>query len=91
MGQIREEVGYTRGRITVRGQLVSRGQPKRVDYVLSFQPTLPFAVIEARDNRHSVGDGIQQALGHAAVSSETAKLTGFDSPSACRSPSPRLR
>ena len=65
MGQIREEVGYTKGRITVRGKLVSRGQPKRAGYVLSFQPNLPLAVIEAKDNRHSVGDGIQQALGSA--------------------------
>ena len=90
MNQVREEVGCTKGRITVRGKLVSRGQPKRADYVLSFQPNLPIAVIEAKDNRHSVGDGIQQALGYAATS-ETAMLNGFVSPLACRPPSPRPR
>ena len=65
MLQIREEVGFTAGRIIVRGKLVTRGKSKRADYVLYFKPNIPIAVIEARDNKHSVGDGIQQALGYA--------------------------
>jgi len=65
MLQIREEVSFTKGRIIVRGKLVTRGQGKRADYVLSYKPNLPIAVIEAKDNAHSVGDGMQQALGYA--------------------------
>lgn len=65
MAQIREEVSFTKGRIIVRGKLVTRGQGKRADYILSYKPNLPVALIEAKDNTHSVGDGIQQALGYA--------------------------
>ncbi len=65
MLQIREEVSFTKGRIIVRGKLVSRGKAKRADYVLYYKPNLPLAVIEAKDNSHSVGGGIQQALDYA--------------------------
>src|ERR1700749_2276982 len=65
MLQIREEVGFTKGRIIVRGKLVTRGKAKRADYVLYYKPNLPIALIEAKDNTHSVGDGIQQALEYA--------------------------
>ena len=65
MSQIREEVGFTKGRIIVRGKLVTRGKAKRADYVLYFKPNIPLALIEAKDNTHSVGDGIQQALEYA--------------------------
>ena len=63
--QIREEVTFTKGRIVVRGKLVSRGQAKRADYVLSYRPNIPIALIVAKDNRHSPGDGLQQALDYA--------------------------
>ncbi len=62
--QIREEVSFTKGRIMVRGRLVSRGKAKRADYVLYYKPNIPIALIEAKDVHHSVGDGIQQALGY---------------------------
>ena len=65
ISQIREEVSFTKGRIIVRGKLVTRGKAKRADYVLYFKPNLPIALIEAKDNNHSVGDGIQQALDYA--------------------------
>ena len=65
MGQIREEVSFTKGRIIVRGKLVSRGKAKRADYVLSYKPNVPIALIEAKDNAHAVGDGMQQALDYA--------------------------
>jgi len=65
MSQIREEVGFTKGRIIVRGKLVTRGKAKRADYVLYYKPNIPLALIEAKDNTHSVGDGIQQALEYA--------------------------
>src|SRR5215510_309797 len=64
--QIRREVGFTRGRIIVRGKLVTRGKARREDYVLYYQP-IPIALIEAKDNNHSVGDGMQQALEYAAT------------------------
>jgi type I site-specific restriction endonuclease len=67
MSQIREEVGFTKGRIIVRGKLVTRGKAKRADYVLHFKPNIPLALIEAKDNTHSVADGMQQALEYAAT------------------------
>lgn len=63
--QVLEEFGFTAGRVMVRGKLHSRGERKRVDYLLSHQRNLPLAVIEAKDNNHSVGAGMQQALGYA--------------------------
>lgn len=65
MQQIREEVSFTKGRIIVRGKLVTRGQGKRADYILYYKPNVPIGLIEAKDNTHSVGDGIQQALDYA--------------------------
>src|SRR5580658_10642236 len=65
MLQIREEVSFTKGRIIVRGKLVSRGKAKRADYILYYKPNIPIAIIEAKDNCHSIGDGMQQALEYA--------------------------
>ena len=65
--QVRENVHLTKGRVIVRGKLVSRGTAKFADYVLYFQPNanIPLAIVEAKDNNHGVGDGMQQALGYA--------------------------
>jgi type I restriction enzyme R subunit len=65
--QIREEVSFTKGRIIVRGRLVTRGKAKRADYILYFKPNIPLALIEAKDNNCGVGDGMQQALEYAAT------------------------
>jgi type I restriction enzyme R subunit len=65
MTQIRREVSFTKGRIVVRGKLVSRGKSRRADYILYYKPNVPIAIIEAKDNKHSVGDGMQQGLGYA--------------------------
>ena len=65
--QIREEVTFTAGRIKVRGRLVARGKPKRADYILYYKPNIPLAVVEAKDNNHQVGDGMQQALDYNAT------------------------
>ncbi|MFH2058342.1 MAG: DEAD/DEAH box helicase family protein [Pseudomonadota bacterium] len=65
--QIREEYTLTNGRVIVRGQLHTRGKSKRADYVLFYKPNIPIAVIEAKDNSHSIGSGIQQALGYAEL------------------------
>ncbi|ABK97986.1 EcoAI/FtnUII family type I restriction enzme subunit R [Pelobacter propionicus] len=63
--QIREEFPLTKGRIIVRGKLHTRARHKRADYVLFYKPNIPIAIIEAKDNNHGIGDGMQQALGYA--------------------------
>jgi type I restriction enzyme R subunit len=65
MLQIREEVGFTKGRIIVRGKLVTRSKAKRADYILYYKPNIPIALIEAKDNNHSVADDMQQGLEYA--------------------------
>ena len=65
--QMREEVTFTAGRIIVRGKMTARGKSKRADYILYCKPNIPLAVIEAKDNTHTVGSGMQQALGYAAT------------------------
>ncbi len=65
--QIREEFNITNGRIIVRGKMHSRAKNKRADYVLFYKPNIPIAIIEAKDNNHSIGDGMQQALGYAEM------------------------
>jgi type I restriction enzyme R subunit len=65
--QVREEFPLTKGRIIVRGKLHTRAKHKRADYVLFYKPNIPIAIIEAKDNNHSVGDGMQQALGYAEM------------------------
>jgi len=63
--QIREEVSFTKGRVIVRGKLHTRGVQKRADYILYYKSNIPVAVIEAKENGHSVGSGMQQALNYA--------------------------
>src|SRR5271166_606679 len=67
MLQIREEFSFTKGRIIVRGKLVTRGQAKRADYILNFKPNIPLALIEAKDNSHSIDDRIKQGLDYATI------------------------
>ncbi len=63
--QVREEVSFTKGRVLIRGRISLRGEPRRADYILSHKPGLPLLVLEAKDNHHSVGAGMQQALDYA--------------------------
>jgi type I restriction enzyme R subunit len=65
--QIREEVSFTDGRIYVKGNLTSREKRKRADYILYYKPNIPIAIIEAKDNKHSVKSGIQQGLNYAEI------------------------
>lgn len=67
MTQIRTEYSFTDGRITIRGLKSTRGERKRADYLLSYQENLPIAVIEAKDNKHPVGGGLQQAMTYAEM------------------------
>ena len=63
--QVREEFHFTKGRVIVRGKTVKRGASKYVDFLLYFKPNIPLAVIEAKDNNHTIAAGMQQALGYA--------------------------
>lgn len=65
--QIREQVFFTDGRIYVKGNLTTRGKRKRADYILYYKPNIPIAIIEAKNNKHSVMAGIQQGLEYAAI------------------------
>ena len=87
--QIREEVSFTAGRIYVKGNLTSRGKQKRADYILYYKPNIPIAIIEAKDNQHSLNAGIQQALSYAKIldipSVYSSNGDGFYEHDRCRS------
>ena len=65
--QIKMEYNFTDGRVIVRGNITARGKRKRTDYLLYYKPNLPIAIVEAKDNRHNLGDGMQQAIEYAQV------------------------
>ncbi|WP_283696391.1 EcoAI/FtnUII family type I restriction enzme subunit R [Clostridium perfringens] len=65
--QIREEVTFTDGRVIVRGNVTTRGKRKRADYILYHKSNFPIAVVEAKDNNHSIGAGMQQAINYADI------------------------
>ncbi len=67
MTQVREEVYFTKGRVIVRGKTVRRGEAKKADYLLYYKPNVPIAIVEAKDNNHAVGGGMQQALEYAEI------------------------
>ncbi|TBB88080.1 EcoAI/FtnUII family type I restriction enzme subunit R [Rhizobium ruizarguesonis] len=69
LNQVRREVTLTPGPVIVRGNLSSRNKKKRkfADYVLSWQPCFPLAIVEAKDNKQAVSSGLQQALGYAEI------------------------
>lgn len=61
------ETRITDGRINIRGNLVARESPKKADYVLWLNRGKPIAVVEAKDNNHSVSFGLQQAITYAQM------------------------
>jgi type I restriction enzyme, R subunit len=63
--QVRFEYAFTAGRIILRGNVTARGKKKRADYVLFYKNNFPLAVIEAKDNNHPVGAGLQQGIDYA--------------------------
>lgn len=65
--QFLEEVRLTAGRIIVRGTMHTRGECSRADYVLYHKSNMPIGIIEAKDNNHTVGHGMQQALRYAEM------------------------
>ena len=65
--QVREEVYFTDGRIYVKGNKTARGERKFADIILYHKPNIPIAIIEAKDNKHTVGAGLQQGLAYAEI------------------------
>ena len=67
--QIRREVTLTPGPVVVRGNLSSRNRKKKkfADYVLQKEAGVPIAVVEAKDNKHTVSHGLQQVLGYGTI------------------------
>ena len=65
--QMREEYPITKGRIIARGKTCKREKPLKADYVLFYKPNKPIAIVEAKDNNHTIGDGMQQALNYAKM------------------------
>ncbi len=65
--QMRREYPITKGRILAQGKACKRENPLRADYVLFYKPNKPIAIIEAKDNNHSIGDGMQKALLYAKM------------------------
>jgi len=65
--QIGRQVFFTDGRIFVKGKLTARGKRKFADYILYYKRNIPIAIIEAKDNNHTVKAGIQQALDYAST------------------------
>jgi len=63
--QIREQWTFTAGRIQVHGKTISRGEKKRADFILYYKNNLPIAVVEAKDNNHTSGAGLEQAKQYA--------------------------
>ncbi len=63
--QMRMEYNFTDGRVIVRGNATARGKRKKADYLLYYKPNLPLAIVEAKDNKHSVGAGMQQGIEYA--------------------------
>ena len=67
MRHILMEAKITDGKINVKGNLVVREKPKRADYLLFLSDNNPIAVVEAKDNNHSVSYGLQQAMTYAQM------------------------
>lgn len=65
LSQITMETKITDGKINLKGNLVVRQKPKKADYVLYINDTMPIAIVEAKDNKHTVSYGLQQAMTYA--------------------------
>lgn len=67
LSQITMETKITDGKINLKGNLVVRERPKKADYVLYLNDSKPIAIVEAKDNNHTVSYGIQQAMTYAKM------------------------
>jgi len=66
-GKITMETQVTDGKINLKGNFVFREKPKRADYILYLNANNPIAIIEAKDNKHSISHGLQQAMTYARM------------------------
>lgn len=66
-GKITMETPVTDGQISLKGNLVFRKRPKKADYILYLRENHPIAIIEAKDNNHSISHGLQQAMDYAKM------------------------
>ena len=60
-------VKFTDGKVNIRGNYVTREKAKKADYVLYLAKNYPIAIVEAKDNNHTVGHGLQQAIEYATM------------------------
>ena len=60
-------VKITDGKINLRGNMAVREAPKKADYLLYVSANNPIAVVEAKDNHHSISYGLQQAMTYAQM------------------------
>lgn len=67
MTQVSEQKFITDGRIIVSGKTIKRGERKNPDFILSYQKNFSIAIIEVKDNKHSISSGIEQAIGYAEI------------------------
>ena len=65
--QIGRQIYFTNGRIYVNGRVTARGKRKFADYILYYKPNIPIAIVESKDNNHSVSSGMQQALNYSNI------------------------
>ena len=64
---MRMEKYFTDGRVIFQGGKHARKQGKKADYLLYSSPNYPIAIVEAKDNNHPVGGGLQQAMDYAEI------------------------
>lgn len=61
------KVKLTDGKINLRGNLAARERAKYADYVLYYNRATPIAIVEAKDAKHYVSSGMQQAKEYARM------------------------
>jgi len=67
INKISMETPITDGKMNLKGNFTTREKPKKVDYLLYLEENYPIAVVEAKDNKHSVSFGLQQAMTYAQM------------------------
>ena len=61
------KVQFTDGKISLHGNIVYREAAKKADYILYINANNPIAIVEAKDNKHTVSFGLQQAKEYAKM------------------------
>ena len=65
--KITMETKVTDGRINLKGNIAVREKPKKADYILYLNANNPIAIVEAKDNKHTISHGLQQAMTYAKM------------------------